>query len=78
MDVSVIREVSLIGEVAAFACAAGAIGFVAWEAVAKRRRSNQGQGPAERAGYTGPAMAGALAGAVAIAAGIQLTQPLWG
>jgi len=79
MDVSALGEIgNLVREKLVFACVAGGLAFVAWEAHARRRAAERGGPSAES--RTGPAMAGALAGAAALVAGFQLTGQLqlWG
>lgn len=79
MDVSALGEIgNLVREKLVFACVASGLAFVAWEAHARRRAAKRGGTSAES--RTGPAMAGALAGAVALVAGLQLTGQLqlWG
>jgi len=79
MDVSALLETGdLIREKVVFACVAGGVAFVAYEAHARHRAAERGGPSAES--RTGPAMAGALAGAAALVAGFQLTGQLqlWG
>lgn len=82
MEVSALQETGgLIREKFVFACVAGGLSFLAWEAHARRRVAKRGGPSAEGTGaHTGPATAGALAGAAALVAGFQLTGQLqlWG
>jgi len=82
MDISALQEIgNLVREKIVFACVVGGLAFVAYEAHARRRAAKRGGPSAGGAeGHTGPAMAGALAGAAALVAGFQLTGQLqlWG
>ena len=82
MDVSALGEIgNLVREKIVFACVAGGLAFVVYEAHARRRAAKRGGFSAEgTGGHTGPATPGALAGAAALVAGFQLTGQLqlWG